>query len=248
MFRNEKDEAKMLTVLVCPVAFQNPVCPRIDNARGEHHRSVETVEPHRSALLLAGLDLGLGGALDLLALALDLLGHLSGSLLRLLTDFVLLKVYSLIFSKKRRENKRAIRTIARHGYIHLGNLYSRGILSSTYPSKIGLSVVLAPSVHVVVDSGESTSAAATELGLNAEHGDPILRGLELLADCRLDVGPLDVANLGVKNINSLDRDKSAVRGRRIESTTYHLLSAKHGVHDDLSNVKSKLSVCHFYLY
>jgi hypothetical protein len=38
-----------------------------------------------------------------------------------------------------------------------------------------------------------------------------------------------------------------VEAPRIKST-YALLSAEKGVHDDLSNVKSKLSVCHFYLY
>ena len=42
-----------------------------------------------STLLLAGLDLGLGSALDPLSLALDILGHLAVRLERLLDHFVL---------------------------------------------------------------------------------------------------------------------------------------------------------------
>ena len=47
-----------------------------------------------SLLLLAGDDLGLGGTLDLLPLALELLGHLSGSLCGAFANFVLLKYIS----------------------------------------------------------------------------------------------------------------------------------------------------------
>ena len=247
MFRNEKEETKMITDDVDSVAPQNAVCLHIDSTRRKHHRKSETVRAHRSALLLASDDLGLGGTLDLLALALELLGHLSGSFLRELDDFVLLKVYSLILSKKKSENKRAIRTKTLLGQNRVGLLYSKAIVNSTYPSDVSLRVVLLSSIDIVVDSDESTSAATTELGLDAEHSDPILSSLELLADGSLDVGSLDVANLGVKDINSLDREMSAVRGRQF-ATTYHLLSAEKGVHDDLLNVKSKLSVCHFYLY
>ena len=54
--------------------------------------------------LLAGNDLGLGSALDLLSLALDFLGHLSGSLLGLLNDLILLKYKFKIRKQKEREN------------------------------------------------------------------------------------------------------------------------------------------------
>ena len=47
-----------------------------------------------SLLLLAGDDLGLGGTLDLLPLALELLGHLSGSPCGAFANFVLLKYIS----------------------------------------------------------------------------------------------------------------------------------------------------------
>ena len=79
----------MIQGSVDSITFPNSVCPQIGDKARQGHRLGE--EPHCSALLLAGNDLGLGSALDLLALALKLLGHLSGGPLGKLEGFVLLK-------------------------------------------------------------------------------------------------------------------------------------------------------------
>ena len=122
-------------------------------------------------------------------------------------------------------------------------------MDSTYPGDVLLVIVLLPRVHIVEDAGEARGPATTELRLDTKDGDSILAGLELLAQRGLDVGPLDVCEFRVDAVNSLDEERKTISGQfRHHEATYHLLSAEKGVHDDLSNVKSKLSVCHFYLY
>ena len=62
-----------------------------------------------SLLLLTGDDLGLGSTLDLLSLALELLGQLARLLLNSLDNFVLLKKYKFkIRKQKEKRRKRAI--------------------------------------------------------------------------------------------------------------------------------------------
>ena len=90
MFRNESVENKVIQRSVDSVALANPVYLLVDNAWGKRYRSILASEAHRSALLLAGNDLGLGSALDSLALALKFLGHLSGSFVFGFADLVLL--------------------------------------------------------------------------------------------------------------------------------------------------------------
>ena len=62
-----------------------------------------------SLLLLTGDDLGLGSTLDLLSLALELLGQLARLPLNSLDNFVLLKKYKFkIRKQKEKRRKRAI--------------------------------------------------------------------------------------------------------------------------------------------
>lgn len=71
-----------------------------------------------------------------------------------------------------------------------GTLHSKRIVDSTYSAEVRLSVVLSPSIEIIVDSDEARGSATTELGLDAEHGDSVLSCLELLADRSLDVRSL----------------------------------------------------------
>ena len=55
----------------------------------------------------------------------------------------------------------------------------------------------------VVDEGEARAAAATELGLETEHGDAFIVGLEFLGKFAADSILGDVCHLGVHELNRL---------------------------------------------
>lgn len=78
MFRNDLVETKgvVMKVFVASEALQDTICPQVDssNARVKLHHHLGVVsKTHCSTLLLAGDDLRLGGALNSLSLALELL-------------------------------------------------------------------------------------------------------------------------------------------------------------------------------
>ena len=78
----------------------------------------------------------------------------------------------------------------------------------TYSGKVSFGVVLLPSVKIFIDCDEAAASAAAELGLEAEDGDSVFRGLEPLADLCLDGGPLHASHLGVDQLNNLHTHES----------------------------------------
>lgn len=88
----------------------------------------------------------------------------------------------------------------------------------TYSVQVSLRVVLVSGVHIVVDGRERGAAAATVLGLEAEDGDSVLGGLELLGQHVPDFRPLDAGRPGVDQINSLHKYASLVSERTSSDT------------------------------
>ena len=63
----------------------------------------------------------------------------------------------------------------------------------------------------VVDEGEARAATATELGLETEHGDAFIVGLEFLGKFAADSFLGDVCHLGVHELNRLIGHKDGER-------------------------------------
>lgn len=64
---------------------------------------------------------------------------------------------------------------------------------STYSREVSLGIVLLSSVNVIVNRHEAGRTATTVLGLESEHSDSILRGLELFSDSGPDFSLLDTS-------------------------------------------------------
>ena len=122
--------------------------------------------------------------------------------------------------------------------------------AATYLDEICLRVVLLSRVHIVVHSCEAGASSTAELGFEAEYCNSIFTSLELLAEFSFDGSLLDSSHLRVDQLHRLNSDKAQLdeklaKRKDIESSTYHLLPTQKWVHNDFSNVKNKLSLCHF---
>ena len=73
----------------------------------------------------------------------------------------------------------------------------------TYTSKHLLAVELLSSVKRIIDEGEASGSATTELGLETENRNVLILGLEGLSKLALDVGLRDVGQLGVNQFDHL---------------------------------------------
>ena len=73
----------------------------------------------------------------------------------------------------------------------------------TYSSEGLLAVEFLSGVNVVVDEGEASGSATTELGLQAENRNVLLLGLEGLSELGLDVSLGNVGNLRVDQLDHL---------------------------------------------
>ena len=79
----------------------------------------------------------------------------------------------------------------------------RGKNCKTYSSEHLLAVVLLSRVKRIIDEGEASGSATTELGLEAENRNVLILGLEGLSELALDVGLRDVGQLGVNQFDHL---------------------------------------------
>jgi hypothetical protein len=77
----------------------------------------------------------------------------------------------------------------------------------TYSVEVSLSVVLFPSVKIIIDGDEAGGSAASELGLQAEDSHAVLSRLESLANLSLDGGLLDASHFGVDEVDRLGKRK-----------------------------------------
>ena len=73
----------------------------------------------------------------------------------------------------------------------------------TYSSEHLLGVVLLSSVKRIVEEGEASGSATTELGLETENRNVLLLGLQGLGQLGLDVTLGDVRLFGVDQLNHL---------------------------------------------
>ena len=79
----------------------------------------------------------------------------------------------------------------------------RGKNCKTYSSEHLLAVVLLSRVKGIIDEGEASGSAATELSLETEDRNVLLLGLQGLSQLGLDVTLGDVGLLGVDELNHL---------------------------------------------
>ena len=73
----------------------------------------------------------------------------------------------------------------------------------TYSSEHLLAVVLLSSVKRIIEEGEASGSATTELGLETENRNVLLLGLQGLGQLGLDVTLGDVRLFGVDQLNHL---------------------------------------------
>ena len=79
----------------------------------------------------------------------------------------------------------------------------RGKNCTTYSSEHLLAVVLLSRVKRIIDEGEASGSATTELGLEAENRNVLLLDLQGLGELGLDVSLGDVRLFGVNELNHL---------------------------------------------